>query len=285
MLIGEETMRLARREILFGERQAVVLKGKAEIVSVYSAIKRKQRPGEGEGRGRRISLVGRTNELTLLSSIWAKVVQEMHPHLVTVLGEAGIGKSRLVAEFESSLLNKARILHGRCLPYGEALGYWALANVVKEAAALPGLAPQQYEQRLQVLIDLAEVRYWLSDTPSTRQYATEALKLAEQVGREEFAASAIGALAIADVSDGVVHASLDQYQRALARAGKNLLPTLYWFEQYGLTLYWTGNYEAAIERSQQAIESAWKAHDTTTIARALGNLGMGLTGRGRYDEA
>jgi tetratricopeptide (TPR) repeat protein len=165
-----------------------------------------------------------------------------------------------------------------------AVAQWTEADHELKTA-LPDLAPQQYEQRLQVLIDLAEVRYWLSDTPSTRQYATEALRLAEQVGRDEFAASAMGALAIAEASDGVVHASLDQYQRALVRAGKNLLPPLYWFEQYGLTLYWTGNYEAAIERSQQAIESAWKSHDTTTIARALGNLGMALTGRGRYDEA
>jgi class 3 adenylate cyclase/DNA-binding XRE family transcriptional regulator len=136
MLIGEEAMRLARREILFGERRAVALQGKAGSVSVYSVIEGKQRPGEWEEKGRHISLVGRTNELTLLSSIWAKVVQEIHPHLITVLGEAGIGKSRLVAEYERSLPDEARILHGRCLPYGEALGYWALANVVKEAAAI-----------------------------------------------------------------------------------------------------------------------------------------------------
>src|SRR5438874_6116904 len=52
------------------------------------------------------------------------------------LSAALSGKSRLVAAFEGSLLNEARILHGRCLPYGEALGYWALADIVKEAAAI-----------------------------------------------------------------------------------------------------------------------------------------------------
>ncbi len=81
-------------------------------------------------------MVGRTNELTLLSSMWAKVVQEARPHLVTVLGEPGIGKSRLVVEFEGGLLNDTRILHGRCLPYGEVGGYWALAEVVKEVAGV-----------------------------------------------------------------------------------------------------------------------------------------------------
>ena len=165
-----------------------------------------------------------------------------------------------------------------------AVAMWTEADQELKTA-LAGLAPEQHEQRLQVLIDLAEVRYWLSDTPSTRQYATEALKLAEQVGRDDLAASAMGALALSDASDGEVQVGLDQYQRAIDRADKDLLTHLFGFEQYGLTLYWTGNYEAAIDRSRQAIERARKLYDTTTIARALGNLGLALTGRGRYDEA
>ncbi len=165
-----------------------------------------------------------------------------------------------------------------------AVAMWTEADQELKTA-LAGLAPEQHEQRLQVLIDLAEVRYWLSDTPSTRQYATEALKLAEQVGRDDLADSAMGALALSDASDGEVQVGLDQYQRAIDRADKDLLTHLFWFEQYGLTLYWTGNYEAAIDRSRQAIERARKLYDTTTIARALGNLGLALTGRGRYDEA
>jgi len=67
-------------------------------------------------------LVGRDEELALLSGIWLKVVREARPHLVTVLGEPGIGKSRLVAEFERRFCADAVRLHGRCLPYGEALG-------------------------------------------------------------------------------------------------------------------------------------------------------------------
>jgi DNA-binding CsgD family transcriptional regulator/Flp pilus assembly protein TadD len=136
VLVGEETMWLARREIRFGERRTGVLKGKAGIVPVYLAIEERQQPRGWEGRGQHLPLVGRTNELTLLSSIWVKVVQEVHPHLVTVLGEPGIGKSRLVAAFEGSPLNEALVLHGRCLPYGEVSGYWALAEVVKEATGI-----------------------------------------------------------------------------------------------------------------------------------------------------
>jgi class 3 adenylate cyclase/DNA-binding CsgD family transcriptional regulator len=136
VLVGEETMWLARREIRFGERRTVTLKGKAGVVPVYSALEVKPRSSRWEESEHHLPLVGRTNELTVISSLWVKVVQELHPHLVTVLGEPGIGKSRLVAEFEGTLPNEARILHGRCLPYGEGLGYWALAEVVKEATGI-----------------------------------------------------------------------------------------------------------------------------------------------------
>ena len=673
VLVGEETMWLARKAIRFGERREVTLKGKTGVVPVYSAVEVR------EGAimwGPRTPLVDRTDELALLSSIWAKVVREARPHFVTLLGDPGIGKSRLVAEFEARVLHKALVLHGRCLPYGEVLGYWALAEVVKEAAgitaaddrettyhklgdqvahvigqteapwdpleitrhlallsgldvevnqpaiadqralhmsvrhfiealaqsqplcvlfddlhwaddalldliefmaarvhgapllilvqarpellekrpawgrgirhftflslepldepyghelvlqlcwahglsedvterighgaagnplfaeelvatiaergttgippaikalisarldalppqerraiqlaavigkvfwegglhalgasgdvtthlealeqkdllrsqlrsqfrgdreyafkhdlirdvayemlsradrrvlhrrvadwieaicgerveesldllahhavqagqedraldyliraaeraeraaahreeaalltqalaiaertgqrqlvaelrakcgrafrtialwqeathelelALADLASAQVEQRIQVLIDLTQVRHWLFDTAGTRRYANEALSLVEQVGRDDLAAAATGALALADASEGAMQASLNQFQQALVRAGKNLPTHLSWvFEQYGLALYWTGNYEAAIEHCREAIESARKSHDTTTIARALGDLGMALTGRGRYDEA
>jgi predicted ATPase len=175
-------------------------------------------------------------------------------------------------------------LHARRGKAFRAVAMWSEADQELKAA-LAALALEQHEQRLQVLIDLAEVRYWLSDSRGTRQHASEALRLAEQVGRDDLAASAMGALALTVASDGAVQVGLDEYQRAINRAGKNLLTHLYWFEQYGLALYWTGNYEASIERSRQAIQSARKLYDTTTVARALGNLGLALTGSGRYDEA
>ena len=83
-------------------------------------------------------LVGRDDELALLTGIWTKVARESRPHLVTVLGEPGIGKSRLVAELERTVDDRSDglVLHGRCLPYGQALGYWALAMALKDAAAV-----------------------------------------------------------------------------------------------------------------------------------------------------
>ncbi len=79
---------------------------------------------------------GREVELGRLQHMWQQVQQEAQPHLVTIIGEPGIGKSRLAAEFERWLPADVSTWHGRCLPYGEALGYWALAAVLKEAAGI-----------------------------------------------------------------------------------------------------------------------------------------------------
>ncbi len=136
VLVGEETMWLARKAIRFSERREVTLKGKSGVVPVYSAVELVQEPAKRGGRGPRTALVDRSDELALLKSMWAMVVREERPHFVTVLGEPGIGKSRLVAEFEGSMLNEALMLHGRCLPYGEVLGYWVLAEVLKEATGI-----------------------------------------------------------------------------------------------------------------------------------------------------
>src|SRR5713226_6052034 len=133
VLVGEETMWLARRAIRFGERREVTLKGKSGVVPVYSAVEVRER---AVAWGPRTPLVDRNDELALLKSMWAKVVREEPPHFVTVLGDPGIGKSRLVAEFEGSVLGEALVLHGRCLPYGEVLGYWALADILKEATGI-----------------------------------------------------------------------------------------------------------------------------------------------------
>jgi tetratricopeptide (TPR) repeat protein len=136
VLVGEETMWLARRGIRFGQRREVTLKGKSGVVPVYVVVGGRERAVEREERWERSPLIDRSDELALLGSLWRKVVQEERPHLVTILGEPGIGKSRLVAAFEKRVRHEALILHGRCLPYGEVLGYWALAEVVKEAAGI-----------------------------------------------------------------------------------------------------------------------------------------------------
>ena len=77
-------------------------------------------------------LVGRAQQIEGLSSAVAAAVADRACHLVTVLGAAGVGKSRLVADFVDGLGGRACVLRGRCLPYGEGITYWPLAEVVRD---------------------------------------------------------------------------------------------------------------------------------------------------------
>ena len=90
------------------------------------------------GRGRALTVapfVGRDVELDLLHNTYARAVRDRRAHLVTVFGEPGIGKSRLIREFVEGI-ERATILRGRSLPFGEGVTYWALAEMVKQSAGI-----------------------------------------------------------------------------------------------------------------------------------------------------
>jgi class 3 adenylate cyclase/tetratricopeptide (TPR) repeat protein len=80
-------------------------------------------------------LVGRDEELDLLYNTYSRVVRDGRAHVFTIYGEPGVGKSRLAREFVEGL-DRATILVGRCLPYGEGITYWPLAEMVKVAAGI-----------------------------------------------------------------------------------------------------------------------------------------------------
>ncbi len=147
ILAGERTY-LATRELF--EYQAIAplyIRGKANPISTYVVLRYKQ---SGPAiiqhprgiSGKRTPLVGRTLELTLLHASYARVQAERHPHLITILGVPGVGKSRLVREFiareqdlvksaASSNLRPPRVLKGRCPPYGEGITYWPLIEILR----------------------------------------------------------------------------------------------------------------------------------------------------------
>ncbi len=79
--------------------------------------------------------VGREEELELLHNTFARAVRDGRSHIVTVFGGAGVGKSRLAREFLAGV-ERSTILSGRCLPYGEGVTYWAIAEMVKSAAGV-----------------------------------------------------------------------------------------------------------------------------------------------------
>ena len=119
-----------------------------------------------------------------------------------------------------------------------------------------------------------------------RREAGEALRLAEQIGRDDLAARAMTALAQADSSDGQTQASLSHVRGALARAGDTHPKELASGVMLASMLeYWLGYFQDAVESSRRAVGLAQQAYDTSSMVQAQGNLGLALSGQGRYAEA
>jgi predicted ATPase/class 3 adenylate cyclase len=135
ILIGKETFRLVRDAVTAKEVAPLTLKGKAEP---FPALKLIAVSPRRRGLDRRLDspVVGREPELEMLREAFERAVQGRSCELCTVVGSAGIGKSRLTEEFVGSLEGRARVLRGRCLPYGEGITYWPIAEIVRQVAGL-----------------------------------------------------------------------------------------------------------------------------------------------------
>ncbi|TMH00088.1 MAG: hypothetical protein E6H79_17605, partial [Betaproteobacteria bacterium] len=80
--------------------------------------------------------VGRDEELSTMASIFREVADDRTARMVTVIGDAGVGKSRLVREVIERIAAGSRVLSGRCLPYGDGITFWPLLMMVREAAGI-----------------------------------------------------------------------------------------------------------------------------------------------------
>ena len=136
ILLGPTTWALVGGEVDAEQLPPVPLKGKQEQTDVF--LLKELRPGV-PGAARRLDspLVGRTREVAELRAALAEAEQVGEPQLVTLLGPAGIGKTRLVRELAVGAPH-ARLLTGRCLPYGDGITYWPLVEVVRHATGLGG---------------------------------------------------------------------------------------------------------------------------------------------------
>jgi class 3 adenylate cyclase/tetratricopeptide (TPR) repeat protein len=149
ILVSERTARSARG-LVFRSLGPVSLKGKEEPVRVFELVEEGEVPPPGLRHGERARehpapMVGRGRELDLLRAVFERACSERRTHLVTIYGEPGVGKTRLVEEFEgwaAGLAEPPLVLRGRCLPYGEGVTYWPLAEILKgEAGVLDSDAP------------------------------------------------------------------------------------------------------------------------------------------------
>jgi class 3 adenylate cyclase/tetratricopeptide (TPR) repeat protein len=131
IVAGERTARGAEAFFAFRPLPSLELKGKGAPVGAFSVAGERDAPEPRGVPGLRTPLVGRHRELDILRAAFARVQDERLPALVTVLGDAGVGKSRLVREFVGSLNVQTKVAVGRCLPYGEGVTLWPLGEVLK----------------------------------------------------------------------------------------------------------------------------------------------------------
>ena len=152
VLIGPATYELVRDAVEVVEIEPLTLKGKAEPFPAFRLIDVKA----GEAGVRRVlatPLVGRQHELQELVSNFERAVDSRGRTCIAVVGEAGIGKSRLAAALVEAVGDQATVLEGRCLPYGEGITFWPINEMVRAAAAIPdGCRPEDAVERIQSLV-------------------------------------------------------------------------------------------------------------------------------------
>jgi class 3 adenylate cyclase/tetratricopeptide (TPR) repeat protein len=129
VLLGPETAALVR-DAVETEELELALKGKSEPLVAHRLVSL-QAQAPGFARRFDAQLVGRERELRRVREAFGQAEADGSCQLFTVLGSAGVGKSRLTAEF-IGLVDGARVVRGRCLPYGEGITYWPVIEVLKQ---------------------------------------------------------------------------------------------------------------------------------------------------------
>jgi class 3 adenylate cyclase/tetratricopeptide (TPR) repeat protein len=136
VLVGQRTQAATARSIAYRQHEDVEAKGKRAPLAAWVALDAAPQAEAARGfAGLTAPLVGRNEELAVLTAVAARVERERAPQLVTLFGPAGVGKSRLLSELVQRL-EPGHVLVGRCLPYGEGITYWPLAEVAKAHAGI-----------------------------------------------------------------------------------------------------------------------------------------------------
>jgi class 3 adenylate cyclase/tetratricopeptide (TPR) repeat protein len=135
ILVGEATWRLVRDAVDAGDPSEIAVRGRNGPVGARNL--RGVHQG-AEAIPRRIGgpMVGREREMAILRGAFERSIAEESCALVTVLGSPGVGKSRLVHEFLAHARERALVLRGRCLPYGEGITWWPVAELLRSAVGL-----------------------------------------------------------------------------------------------------------------------------------------------------
>jgi class 3 adenylate cyclase len=179
VLLGESTHRLVRDAVDADSIPPLAVKGKAQPVGAW--LLRAVHPGApGGARRTDAPLVGRGPQWTRLTDAFERTVANRGCSLLTLVGPAGVGKSRLAAEFVASVADRATVLRGRCLSYGDGITFWPVAEVLRQAAGItPGDPPAVAQARLAELVGAEERAGRVADL------AAGVLRLTGEVGQLE----------------------------------------------------------------------------------------------------
>jgi class 3 adenylate cyclase/tetratricopeptide (TPR) repeat protein len=170
ILVGMATHTATERAIEYRDAEPVDAKGKSAPVRAWEALEARARYGVDITRRVDTPLVGRERELALLQDALDRARFQNEPQLVTLVGEPGIGKSRLVHELYAHVESFPDLVtwrQGRCLPYGEGVSYWALGEIVKAEAGIlesdaDATTAQKVDRMVRELIAEGDEQTWVA---------------------------------------------------------------------------------------------------------------------------
>ena len=225
VVVGALTEQLTRVAIEYRPHEPIVAKGKTAPLVAFTAVRaRNVIPSQARGLpAMRAALVGRDRELKLLLDTIERAKADRAVHVFTLLGDPGVGKSRLVGEVLARLRDDPVLLRGRCLPYGAGITYWPLMEILRAQAAISGA-----DDRASALANLdTHLTTVLAGSPDLQPVRARFLAL---LGLES------PAVALPDVAPARVHAevgwALRRYLEALttSRAAVIVIDDLQWAE-------------------------------------------------------
>src|SRR6266542_2965134 len=140
ILLGGPTFSLVRDAVVVDRVGPLTVKGNKDPMSAFRLL---SIAAEAHGFARRFDspMVGRDRQLATLERTFESAVADRAPHLFTILGAAGVGKSRLTQEFLARVQGNATVLRGRCLSYGEGITFWPVVEMLRQAAAIEEADP------------------------------------------------------------------------------------------------------------------------------------------------
>jgi predicted ATPase/class 3 adenylate cyclase len=157
VVVGEITFRATRDLILYDQLEPVLVKGKPDPVPLWRALSARGRFGVDVETRYRTPFIGRDFDLATLKTAYQRMLRESSLQQVTLVGEPGVGKSRLLGEFASYVDDQPELVawrQGRSLPYGEGITFWALGEIVKAQAGInESDSPQAATDKMAVAVN------------------------------------------------------------------------------------------------------------------------------------